>query len=75
MFTTTLKPTTGSQSQTFPDDLFAAIEALKQELNAVILAHYYQDPYWRLSRFIPTSRPNQRGCDCVCRSSFYGRNG
>jgi len=27
-----------------PHDLFAAINALKQELNAVILAHYYQDP-------------------------------
>jgi quinolinate synthase len=27
-----------------PDDLFEAIAALKQELNAVILAHYYQDP-------------------------------
>ncbi|MCU0526680.1 MAG: quinolinate synthase NadA [Elainella sp. Prado103] len=27
-----------------PTDLFGAIEALKQELNAVILAHYYQDP-------------------------------
>nr|WP_199330563.1 quinolinate synthase NadA [Microcoleus sp. FACHB-68] len=26
-----------------PHDLFAAINALKQELNAVILAHYYQD--------------------------------
>ncbi|HEY9888284.1 MAG TPA: quinolinate synthase NadA [Candidatus Obscuribacterales bacterium] len=26
-----------------PTDLFAAITALKQELNAVILAHYYQD--------------------------------
>ncbi|MGE5656471.1 MAG: quinolinate synthase NadA [Actinomycetota bacterium] len=26
-----------------PRDLFAAIHALKQELNAVILAHYYQD--------------------------------
>lgn len=26
-----------------PRDLFAAISALKQELNAVILAHYYQD--------------------------------
>lgn len=25
-------------------DLFKAIEALKQELNAVILAHYYQEP-------------------------------
>ncbi|ATS18510.1 quinolinate synthase NadA [Parathermosynechococcus lividus] len=27
-----------------PTDLVAAIQALKQELNAVILAHYYQDP-------------------------------
>lgn len=27
-----------------PDDLFGAIEELKRELNAVILAHYYQDP-------------------------------
>jgi quinolinate synthase len=27
-----------------PFDLFAAIHELKQELNAVILAHYYQDP-------------------------------
>ncbi|WP_233747774.1 quinolinate synthase NadA [Leptodesmis sichuanensis] len=27
-----------------PYDLFGAIQALKQELNAVILAHYYQDP-------------------------------
>lgn len=27
-----------------PQDLFEAIERLKKELNAVILAHYYQDP-------------------------------
>ena len=27
----------------FPDDLFAAIEDLKKELNAVILVHYYQE--------------------------------
>ena len=27
-----------------PKDLFGAIEALKKELNAVILAHYYQEP-------------------------------
>ncbi|USR92950.1 quinolinate synthase NadA [Phormidium yuhuli AB48] len=32
-----------SQSQ-LPDDLFEAIATLKQDLNAVILAHYYQDP-------------------------------
>ena len=27
-----------------PEDLFAAIEELKKELNAVVLAHYYQEP-------------------------------
>ena len=27
-----------------PYDLFSAIEKLKKDLNAVILAHYYQDP-------------------------------
>ncbi|MGB3299855.1 MAG: quinolinate synthase NadA [Phormidesmis sp.] len=27
-----------------PRDLFAAIEQLKKDLNAVVLAHYYQDP-------------------------------
>lgn len=31
-------------NQKLPQDLFAAIAALKQEMNAVILAHYYQDP-------------------------------
>lgn len=41
MFTTAL-PKTNSNS--LPKDLFAAIEQLKKELNAVILAHYYQDP-------------------------------
>ena len=29
--------------QSWPDDLFEAIATLKRELNAVILAHYYQD--------------------------------
>jgi quinolinate synthase len=29
---------------TMPQDLFGAIGELKRELNAVILAHYYQDP-------------------------------
>ncbi len=29
---------------TLPRDLFAAIEQLKKELNAVVLAHYYQEP-------------------------------
>lgn len=41
MFTTALpKPT----AQDTPLDLFEAINGLKQELNAVILAHYYQEP-------------------------------
>lgn len=39
MFTTFSPPTA-----TPPRDLITAIQALKQELNAVILAHYYQDP-------------------------------
>ena len=29
---------------TLPKDLFAAIETLKKDLNAVVLAHYYQEP-------------------------------
>jgi quinolinate synthase len=43
VFATAL-PKTGSNLNTLPQDLFAAIKQLKQELNAVILAHYYQDP-------------------------------
>ena len=35
---------TKTNFSSFPDDLFAAIEDLKKELNAVILAHYYQEP-------------------------------
>jgi quinolinate synthase len=31
-------------SSALPRDLFAAIQDLKRDLNAVILAHYYQDP-------------------------------
>ncbi|TVQ19758.1 MAG: quinolinate synthase NadA [Leptolyngbya sp. DLM2.Bin15] len=38
---TTARPTSTSA---LPTDLVAAIQSLKQELNAVILAHYYQDP-------------------------------
>jgi quinolinate synthase len=33
-----------SNLHNIPNDLFAAINELKQELNAVILAHYYQEP-------------------------------
>lgn len=41
MFTTLSPSTTGLPGRL---DLFEAIEDLKKELNAVILAHYYQDP-------------------------------
>jgi len=41
---TTLPPKDSTQAPTTPHDLFEAIQAQKQKLNAVILAHYYQDP-------------------------------
>ncbi|HEY9641517.1 MAG TPA: quinolinate synthase NadA [Coleofasciculaceae cyanobacterium] len=44
MFTTTLSYQNSAQVSALPTDLVAAIQALKQELNAVVLAHYYQDP-------------------------------
>lgn len=40
---TTLSPQDSVKSPVFPRDLFGAIQDLKQELNAVILAHYYQE--------------------------------
>jgi quinolinate synthase len=40
----TVKSPLKRTSQVIPNDLFAAIADLKKELNAVILAHYYQDP-------------------------------
>ncbi|QDZ39275.1 quinolinate synthase NadA [Euhalothece natronophila Z-M001] len=39
MFTTAVK----SKSNGLPRDLFTAVEELKKELNAVVLAHYYQE--------------------------------
>lgn len=44
MFTTALAQREKTQPGELPLDLFAAIETLKKELNAVILAHYYQEP-------------------------------
>ena len=44
MFTTALAQRDKTQPGHLPLDLFAAIESLKKELNAVILAHYYQEP-------------------------------
>ncbi|MDJ1181865.1 quinolinate synthase NadA [Roseofilum casamattae] len=40
MFTSIATPTIAR----IPEDLFEAISLLKKELNAIILAHYYQDP-------------------------------
>ncbi|MGI0483127.1 quinolinate synthase NadA [Geminocystis sp. CENA526] len=42
VFTATIAPNQTSLNH-IPDDLFGSIEQLKKELNAVILAHYYQE--------------------------------
>ncbi|MDF5707144.1 MAG: quinolinate synthase NadA [Nostoc sp. S4] len=44
MFTTAIAQREKTQPGELPLDLFTAIESLKKELNAVILAHYYQEP-------------------------------
>ncbi|MBD2313429.1 quinolinate synthase NadA [Desertifilum sp. FACHB-1129] len=44
MFTTALPQRPLTQTRDLPKDLFSAIADLKRELNAIILAHYYQDP-------------------------------
>ncbi|MEC4817720.1 MAG: quinolinate synthase NadA [Scytonema sp. PMC 1069.18] len=45
MFTTAFAQRGKTDEQgALPLDLFAAIESLKKELNAVVLAHYYQEP-------------------------------
>jgi quinolinate synthase len=44
VFTTALAQRNLTQTAEPPLDLFEAIQALKQKLNAVILAHYYQEP-------------------------------
>ena len=44
MFSTTLSHQNSNLSVDLPLDLFGAIADLKRSLNAVILAHYYQDP-------------------------------
>jgi quinolinate synthase len=44
VFTTAPFKLNHDPSSTLPHDLFQAIQTLKRELNAVVLAHYYQDP-------------------------------
>jgi quinolinate synthase len=44
VFTTAFAQRDQTQPGYLPLDLFAAIESRKKELNAVILAHYYQEP-------------------------------
>lgn len=44
MFTTAVSYQNSVPKDTLPRDLFGAIAQLKRDLNAVILAHYYQDP-------------------------------
>lgn len=44
MLKTALQTREETQLGALPLDLFAAIDDLKRELNAVILAHYYQEP-------------------------------
>ncbi|MFB2877582.1 quinolinate synthase NadA [Floridanema aerugineum] len=44
MFISTLLPRETTEASAIPYDLVGAIKARKKELNAVILAHYYQDP-------------------------------
>ncbi len=39
----TATPFTGSEKESFPDDLEAAIRQLKEDRNAILLAHYYQE--------------------------------
>jgi quinolinate synthase len=44
VFISTLLPRETTEASAIPYDLVGAIKARKKELNAVILAHYYQDP-------------------------------
>ena len=44
MFASVLSHQKSASTDGLPQDLFGAIAELKRDLNAIILAHYYQDP-------------------------------
>jgi hypothetical protein len=59
--------------------LIDEIQALKRDMNAVVLAHYYQDDDIQdIADFIGDSLDLSRKAaqtDCVLRRKIYGRNG
>jgi len=44
VFASVLSPQKAASIEAMPQDLFGAIAELKRDLNAIVLAHYYQDP-------------------------------
>ena len=78
---TAVKPKTNPNQ--IPNDLFGAINELKKKLNAVVLAHYYQeadiqdiaDYLGDFSRFIAAGSQYRCRRYCFCWSAFHGGDG